>query len=139
VLDGAVLAGRVHALQDKQHRPAILRVKPFLKVPQAFAVGIEDLLGLVLVEIVLLIGLLRLEMKRTRSVEAERLDKRLELCSYVGEFQRLVHIEGIGRSGAAPDQFAVIARSASDEAIQFYARIVDCFASLAMTGLGPSR
>src|SRR5207247_7910325 len=78
-LDGAVLAGRIHALQDQQHRPAILRIKFFLKILQAFQVGFEYLLGLVLVELVFLIGLVRLEMELTRAVEAERLDKGFQL------------------------------------------------------------
>src|SRR6266478_2315323 len=70
-LDGTVLAGRIHALQDQQHRPAVLRVKFFLKIAQAFSVGLEDLFRLVLVEAALLVGLVRLEMEITRSVEAE--------------------------------------------------------------------
>src|SRR5438876_11355297 len=78
-LDGTVLAGRIHALQDQQYRPAVQRIKFFLKILQAFQVGFEDLLGLVLVELVLLIGLVRLEMELTRSVEAERLDKGFQL------------------------------------------------------------
>src|SRR5713226_2610428 len=78
-LDGTVLAGRIHALQDQQHRPAVLRIKFFLKILQAFQVGFEDLLGLVLDEFILLIGLVRLEMELTRSVETERLDKGFQL------------------------------------------------------------
>src|SRR5882757_1483520 len=78
-LDGAVLAGRIHALEDQQQRPAILGVKFFLKIAQAFAVGIENLFGLVLVETALLVGLVRLEMERARSVEAERLNKSVQL------------------------------------------------------------
>jgi len=55
--DRAVLARRIHALKDQQHRPAILRVKLFLKIAQALAVGVQDLFALVLVEAALLIGL----------------------------------------------------------------------------------
>src|SRR6476660_3212752 len=80
-LDRAVLAGRIHALQDQQHRPAVLRVKLFLKILQAFSVGIEDLFGLVLVDFTLLIGLLRFEMELTRSVEAERRDEGPQLIA----------------------------------------------------------
>src|SRR6476620_470958 len=102
-VDGAVLAGRIHALKDQQHRPAILRVKLFLKIPQAFPVGVENLFRLVLVELVLLIGLLRLEMELARSVETERLDKRFQLdlrrllAHDVGEL-RLVGIYGTWRA-----------------------------------------
>src|ERR1700724_2829480 len=78
-LDGAVLAGRIHALEDQEQRPAVLRVEFFLKIAQVLAVGIEDLFGLVLVETALLVGLDRLQMKRARSVEAERRDEAVEL------------------------------------------------------------
>ena len=78
-LDGAVLAGRVHALKDHEQRPAVLRVEPFLEIVQPLAVGFEDLFGLVLVEAALLIGLVRPEMELARSVEAERRDKGLQL------------------------------------------------------------
>src|SRR6185369_3749727 len=87
-LDRTVLAGRIHALQDQQHRPAVLRIKFFLKILQAFPVGIEDLLGLVLVEFALLIGLVRFEMEMPRSVETERLDKGFQLDP--GRFRRLL-------------------------------------------------
>src|SRR5713226_5299572 len=78
-LDGAVLAGRIHALKDQEQRPAILRVKFFLKIVQPLPVGLENLFGLVLVETALLIGPLRLEMELARSVEAERRNKGLQL------------------------------------------------------------
>src|SRR5258708_6848497 len=82
-LDGTVLAGRIHALQDQQHRPAVLRVKFFLKILQAFPVGFEDLLGLVLVEAALLVGLVRLEMELTRPVEAERRNEGPQLIARI--------------------------------------------------------
>jgi len=63
-LDGAVLAGRIHALKDQEQRPAVLRVKFFLKIDQALPVGLEDRFRLVLVEAALLVGLVRLEMER---------------------------------------------------------------------------
>ena len=78
-LDGAILARRIHALKDQKHRPAILRVKLFLKIDQPFLVGFENLFRAVLVETALLIGLVRLEMKLARSVETEWRDKRLQL------------------------------------------------------------
>ena len=40
MLDDAVLAGSVHALQDHQHRPATLGVEPRLQIGEPF-----DLLG----------------------------------------------------------------------------------------------
>src|SRR5260370_41906534 len=82
-LDVTVLAGRIHALQDQQHRPAVLRVKLFLKIAQAFPVGIEDLFRLVLVEAALLVGVVRLEMELTRSVEAERRDEWPQLIAKI--------------------------------------------------------
>src|SRR5260221_104377 len=82
-LDGTVLAGRIHALQDQQHRPAVLRVKLFLKIAQAFSVGIEDLFRLVLVEAALLVGLVRLEMELTRPVEAERRNEGPQLIAKI--------------------------------------------------------
>src|SRR5216683_5650299 len=78
-VDGAILAGGVHALKDQQQRPAILGVKFFLKIAQAFSVGFENPFSLVLVEPALLVGLMRLEMERARSVEAERRNKGLQL------------------------------------------------------------
>ena len=78
-LDRAVLAGGVHALEDQQQRPAVLRVELFLEIVQPLAVGLDDLLALVLVEAALLVGLVRLQVKLARSVEAERRDKGLQL------------------------------------------------------------
>src|SRR5712671_1568571 len=63
VLDRAVLAGCVHALQDDQYRPAVLRVKLLLKIAQAFPAGLEKFFGLVLVETAFLVGLVRPEME----------------------------------------------------------------------------
>ncbi len=74
-LDGAVLAGRIHALKDQEQRPAILRVKLFLKVPQPFLVGFQNFFSLILAETALLIGLIRLEMKCAGAVDAERRHK----------------------------------------------------------------
>ena len=45
VLDGAVLAGGIHRLEDQQHRPAILRVEPLLQAGHALAALLEHLLG----------------------------------------------------------------------------------------------
>src|SRR5260370_33815423 len=92
----AVLAGGMHALKDQQQRPTILGVKLFLKIAQAFSVGFENLFGLVLVEPALLVGLVRLEMERARSVEAERLNKSFQLgCN--GLRRLLAH--DVGSSG----------------------------------------
>src|ERR1700722_5081610 len=77
--DGAVLAGRIHALEDQEQRPAVLRVEFFLKIAQALAVGLQDLFALVLVETAPLAGLDRLQMKRARPVEAERRNQAVEL------------------------------------------------------------
>src|SRR5258708_30936364 len=78
-LDGAVLAGGVHALEDQQHRPAALRVELFLEITQPFVVGLDDLLSLALVDASPLSGLLRFEVEFARSVEAERRHKRFQL------------------------------------------------------------
>src|SRR5688572_21079856 len=45
VLDRAVLAGGVHRLEDQQHRPAILRVEPFLQAGHSLAALLEHLVG----------------------------------------------------------------------------------------------
>src|SRR5216684_585291 len=106
--DGAVLAGCIHALKDQQQRPAILRVEFLLKIAQGLAVGVENLLGLVLVEAALLVGLVRFEMELARSVEAKRRDKGLQLIAErwrgflaheVGSsgWQQTVHGEGVRR------------------------------------------
>src|SRR6185437_4689040 len=72
----AVLAGRVHALEDQQHRPAILRVKLLLKIVQALAVGVENLFALGLVQPALLTSLVRIEMELAGSVETKRRNER---------------------------------------------------------------
>src|SRR5882757_7446473 len=77
--DGAVLARRIHALNDHQQRPAIPGIEFLLKIDQPFAVGLDDLFGLVLVETALGVGLVRLEMEHARSIEAERCDIGLQL------------------------------------------------------------
>ena len=51
MLDDAVLAGRVHGLDDHQHRPAVLRVEPLLQLGQPLDAFAEHFLGFVLVEV----------------------------------------------------------------------------------------
>src|SRR5947209_17208692 len=70
-LDRAVLAGRIHALEDQQHRPAVLGEELFLEIVQPLAVGIEDLLRLVLVEAALRVRLVRSEVELGGAVETE--------------------------------------------------------------------
>src|SRR5215472_6423442 len=79
VLDRAVLAGRIHGLENQQQRPAVLGVKSLLEVAEPLAVGFDDLLALVLVEPALLRGLVRFEMKPARAVNAERRNESIEL------------------------------------------------------------
>ena len=81
-LDRAVLACRVHALENQQQRPLVLGIELFLKIVQPLAVGLDDLLALLLVETAFLAGLEGFQVKPARSVDAERRDERLEL---VGE------------------------------------------------------
>src|SRR5439155_23573545 len=71
--------GGVHALEDQQQRPAVLGVELLLEFGQALAVGLDDLLALLLVEAALLIGLVRLEMKFAGPVMAERRDEGFQL------------------------------------------------------------
>ena len=77
-LDRGVLARGIHPLKDHQQRPAVLGVKPFLKIVQPLPVGVEDLFGFFLVETALLAGLVRLEVKLAGSVETKRRDQGLE-------------------------------------------------------------
>ena len=42
VLDRAVLAGRVHGLEDEQQRPAVLRVEQFLKLAEPFDASLSE-------------------------------------------------------------------------------------------------
>ena len=51
MLDRAVLAGRVHALEDDQHRPAVLGVELLLHDPQTLDVVAKHRLGVVLVDV----------------------------------------------------------------------------------------
>ena len=51
VLDGAVLAGRVHRLENDQHRPAVLRVEPLLQLGEPLDAVRQHRLGLVLVDV----------------------------------------------------------------------------------------
>ena len=78
-LDRAVLAGRVHALEDQQQRPAVLRIELLLEIAEPLAVGVEDLFRRVLVEPALLIRLVRLEMEFAGTVDAERRDEGIKL------------------------------------------------------------
>ena len=48
VLDGAVLAGRVHGLEDQQDRPAVLGIEPLLQVGQPLDAVRQQLVGGVL-------------------------------------------------------------------------------------------
>jgi hypothetical protein len=100
-LDGAVLAGGVHALEDQQQRPAVLGVKLFLKLAEALAVGLENFLGLVLVETALLIGLVRLQMEFAGAIDAERRDERFQLGAkgLRGLFAHEVGSSGLGFEG----------------------------------------
>src|SRR6266576_1262817 len=110
--DGAVLAGGIHALKDQQQRPAILGVKFFLKIAQAFSVGLENPFSLVLVEPAPLVGLVRLEMERARSVEAERRNKGIQLIAKI--LRRLFTHDGTFFPSLCtellPDERSVIAR-----------------------------
>jgi hypothetical protein len=45
VLDGAVLAGCIHGLEDQQQRPTILRVQHALKFGEPFDAGLQHLPG----------------------------------------------------------------------------------------------
>ena len=45
VLDGAVLAGRVHRLEHQQHRPAVLRIEHVLQLGERFDAGLQRFLG----------------------------------------------------------------------------------------------
>ena len=91
-LDRAVLAGRIHALKDQQQRPAVLGVELFLKIVQPLAVGLDDLLALVLVEAALLAGLVRFEMELARSVDSGTARQRACSSSASGCFDFLLMI-----------------------------------------------
>ena len=45
MLDRAVLAGRVHRLEDQQHRPAVLRVEHVLQLGERLDALLQRLLG----------------------------------------------------------------------------------------------
>ncbi len=49
MLDGAVLAGRIHGLEHQQQRPVILGVEHVLLLGEPFDAALEYLLGLALV------------------------------------------------------------------------------------------
>ena len=51
VLDRAVLAGRIHRLEDQQHRPAILRVELLLQLGEPLHTVCEHRLGFGLFEV----------------------------------------------------------------------------------------
>src|SRR5207245_8771308 len=74
-----VLAGGIHAVEDQEQRPAVLRVELFLEIAQPLAIGLDDLFALVLVEPALLGGVVRLEMEFARAVDAERRDEAIQL------------------------------------------------------------
>ena len=97
VLDDAAFARRVHALQDHQHRPFVLRVKPLLQIGEMLGAIGEHLPGLVLVEAEAA-GIRRIdgrELECLRPVDAERPDELAE-NSWTHSFQAY----GIGRAPA---------------------------------------
>ena len=51
VLDGAVLARRIHRLEDAQHRPAILRVEHVLQLREALDTLLEQVGRMVLFDV----------------------------------------------------------------------------------------
>ena len=51
VLDDAALARCIHALQDDQHRPFVLRVEPLVQIDKMLGVAGHDLLGFVLADL----------------------------------------------------------------------------------------
>jgi len=63
----------------KSKRPAVLGVELLLESLSRLAVGIEDRLGLVLVEAALFIGLVRFEMKSFGAVDTKRRNEGIEL------------------------------------------------------------
>src|SRR5207237_326349 len=77
-----------------------MRVKFCLEIAQPFPVGIEDLLGVVLVKTPLFIGLVRLEMEVARSIEAERRNEGLQL---IAERRRRLLAHDVGSSGCLLD------------------------------------
>ena len=76
VLDGAVLAGRVHRLEDRQHRPAILRVERLLQFGEPLhAVGEHRLgVGLLDIEAAGVRGVIVGEPEFVRLVDAEAVE-----------------------------------------------------------------
>ena len=50
MLDDAVLAGGIHRLENREHRPAVLRVKHVLQVGELLDAVLQHLLGLALVD-----------------------------------------------------------------------------------------
>jgi len=51
VLDGAILARRIHRLKNNQHRPAILSVETLLELRQPVDAFRQQLFGLLFVDI----------------------------------------------------------------------------------------
>ena len=78
VFDGAVLTGGIHALQDHEQRPAVLREQLFLEIGQSLVIGLDDLFGFVLVEPALLGCMVRFEVEFARAVDPERRDKAIQ-------------------------------------------------------------
>jgi len=89
VFDGAILARRIHALKNQQHRPVFRGVKPLLHFGKPDAVPLDYFRRRLSVETSRLAGFLRFEPKRLRSIGAEGFDVSLQLfceCFVSGRF-----------------------------------------------------
>ena len=62
VLDGAILAGRIHGLEDQQQRPAVLRIEHILQIGQGLNSGLQGFLRARLVSGRQLAGVFRIHI-----------------------------------------------------------------------------
>src|SRR4029434_5507527 len=68
MLDGAILARRVHSLEDEEHGPAVLRVEPVLQCGERLYPGPQALLGPGLVFRLQPCGILGVEVLETKGL-----------------------------------------------------------------------
>ncbi|WP_409334810.1 hypothetical protein [Bradyrhizobium neotropicale] len=81
MLDGAVLAGSIHGLEDEQQRPAILRIQHVLFFREPLSAALKEVGGFTLVHLQAprITGIEILQLKAPAVGDAERVGVLLDL------------------------------------------------------------
>jgi hypothetical protein len=96
MLDGAILARRVHGLEDEEHGPAVLRVEPVLQCGERLHPGLQALLGPGLVLSLQPGGILGVDGLETKGVA---LSDAIGLCELARSLDDLIELHGVSLLG----------------------------------------